>query len=80
MENHLSVYLAAVALVLQHAVAEDDLPKPFGIGIGPSYVGGMESDTNGTKIALEVYSQYRRYRKLTDQTANADYYKRYPSE
>ena len=79
METKLCVYLAAaVGLLLQHAAGEDTPPppKPFGIGHGPAYIGGRDTDANGTKIALEVYRQYRQYRKLTDQVADADYYTR----
>ena len=70
----LFAYLSAFSLVLQHTAGAP--PKPFGIGHGPAYIGGRDTDANGTRIAMEVYSQYRQYRKLTDQVADADYYAR----
>ena len=48
----------------------------LGIGHGPAYIGGRDTDANGTKIALEVYSQYRQYKKINGQMENEDYYKR----
>ena len=76
MENKLYVYLTAVALLLQTVATEDapPQPKPFGIGHGPAYIGGRDTDANGTRIALEVYNLYRQYRKLTE-VADVDYYK-----
>ena len=70
----LFAYLSAFSLVNQHTAGAP--PKPFGLGVGPTYIGGRDTDANGTRIAMEVYSQYRQYKKINGQVENEDYYKR----
>ena len=57
------------------SVEDDKVPKPFGIGHGPAFVGGRETDVNGTMTALNIYNQYIQYKRLLG-TADEEYYKR----
>ena len=53
--------------------------KPFGLGQGPFYVGGRDTDEEGTKIALNIYQQFLVYKKLMAKSFLEDeqYYERY---
>ena len=46
--------------------AEDEkrIQKPFGLGQGPFFVGGRDTDAEGTKIALTIYKQFLVYKKF----------------
>ena len=79
-----------VTLVQLHAIlvlasssgpAEDEnkIPKPFGLGQGPFFVGGRDTDKEGTRIALTIYKQFLVYKKLLGQSFLEDeqYYDRY---
>jgi len=46
--------------------------KPFGIGHGPAYLGGSQAGTEGTKIALDIYKQYRQYKRVAGLTLIED--------
>ena len=56
------------ALLVLAAVASEDekriSPKPFGLGQGPFFVGGRDTDAEGTKIALTIYKQFLVYKKF----------------
>ena len=57
---------------------ENRIPKPFGLGQGPFFVGGRDTDAEGTKIALRIYKQFLVYKKLLGQSFLEDeqYYDR----
>lgn len=57
----ITLLLAAAAVSAEENVT---LPKPFGIGIGPTYLGGRETDEAGTKLSLDIYNQYINYKRL----------------
>ena len=70
------------ALLVLAAVASEDekrIPKPFGLGLGPFFVGGRDTDAEGTKIALTIYHQFLVYKKLLRKSFLEDeqYYDRY---
>ena len=71
----ITLLLAAVAV---SAEENKTLPKPFGIGIGPTYLGGRETDEAGTKLSLDIYSQYINYKRLMMLNLEPDeqYYRR----
>ena len=39
--------------------SKPDWPKPFGLGIGPSNIGGRDTVWDGHDLILELYSSYR---------------------
>ena len=56
---------------------EHKVEKPFGLGQGPFYVGGRDTDEEGTKIALNIYQQFLDYKKLMAKSFLEDeYYER----
>ena len=60
----------------QGATVEDEkVPKPFGLDHGPAFVGGRETDANGTMTALNIYNQYIQYKRLLGK-ADEEYYKK----
>ena len=59
----------------QGATVEEKSRKPFGLGHGPAFVGGRETDGNGTLTALNIYNQYIQYRRLLGK-ADEEYYKK----
>ena len=67
-------------LVLAAGAAEDEntIPKPFGLGQGPFFVGGRDTDAEGTRIALTIYKQFLVYKKFLGQSFLEDeqYYDR----
>ena len=67
-----SVLLYSGATIMAKEVEK---PKPFGTGVGPTFIGGRDSDSDGTKIALEVYRQFRQYKRIVDKV-DEDYYSR----
>lgn len=54
-------------------------PKPFGLGIGPAFIGGQDTVWAGDDLVFTLYAAYRRYKLLTGQTTSADgeYYQRW---
>jgi len=54
-------------------------PKPFGLGIGPSYIGGRDSDLEGTQLSLKIYSQYVMFKRMMGMNLVNDekYYQEY---
>jgi len=74
------VILGAVLLALVSAAEENKtLPRPFGIGVGPSYIGGRDTDKEGTQLSLKIYKQYINYKRLMRQSFEKDelYYERF---
>jgi len=53
--------------------------KPFGLGVGPSYIGGSDTVFEGDSLVFQLYADFRRYNKLTGKTSNEveEYYKRW---
>ena len=53
-------------------------PKPFGLGIGPTYIGGRDTDAEGTELSLTIYKQFINFKRLTKQSLADDenYYSR----
>ena len=41
------------------------LPKPFGLGVGSGYIGGRDTDKEGTEVALRILGQYINYKVLS---------------
>jgi len=68
--------LAAVAV---YGEENKTLPKPFGIGIGPTYIGGRDTDDLGTKLSLDIYKQYILAQRLMGKNLMEDeqYYTRW---
>lgn len=54
-------------------------PKPFGLGIGPTYIGGRDTDAEGTELSLTIYKQFINFKRLTKQSLADDenYYSRW---
>ena len=52
-------------------------PKPFGIGRGSIFIGGRETDEEGTEIALKIYRQFIQYKRIFNLSEiDEDYYGR----
>jgi len=66
--------LILTILSLASAAEEETktLPKPFGLGIGPTYIGGRDTDLEGTKLSLKIYKQYIQYKRLMQQSLEDD--------
>jgi len=73
--------LLAAAAVSGEEAQNKTLPKPFGIGLGPTYIGGRETDEAGTKLSLDIYKQYINYKRLMMMNLAPDeqYYTRWTS-
>jgi len=53
-------------------------PKPFGIGRGSTFIGGRETDKEGTEIALKIYRQFIQYKRIVHATEiDEEYYGRF---
>ena len=66
--------LTLTILSLASAAEEENkpLPKPFGLGIGPTYIGGRDTDLEGTQLSLKIYKQYIQYKRLMQQSLEDD--------
>jgi len=66
-------------VVVQGNEENKTLPKPFGIGHGPVFIGGRDTDQEGTQLSLKIYSHYRNYMNLIGQVLLEDhqYYDRW---
>ena len=53
-------------------------PKPFGVGLGPTFIGGRDTDKAGTDLSLKIYKQFLQYKNLLFVTPPSDkaYYDR----
>eukprot|EP00092_Neocalanus_flemingeri_P004439 GFUD01004774.1.p1 GENE.GFUD01004774.1~~GFUD01004774.1.p1 ORF type:complete len:566 (+),score=118.87 GFUD01004774.1:136-1833(+) len=75
--------LVTVLLLVAAVQAEEEknitLPKPFGIGIGPAYIGGRDTDEEGTELSLKIYQQYIMFKRLSSMNLQEDeqYYSRW---
>ena len=71
-------FLQLNAILVLAEEEENKVKKPFGIGQGPFYVGGRDTDAEGTKIALTIYNQFLIYKKFLGQSFLEDeqYYER----
>jgi len=47
-------------------------PKPFGVGVGPAYIGGRDTDKEGTQVALRILGQYINYKVLSGEATEQD--------
>ena len=74
MEPRLILALVLVTLVLAEDEGETSKNRPFGLGHGPAFIGGRDTDGNGTQTALNIYNQYLQYKRLTGWTGDTDYY------
>ena len=68
----------AVFVGKKQGFAPDKWPKPFGLGIGPAYIGERDTVWAGDDLVFTLYAAYRRFKLLTGQTTSADgeYYQR----
>ena len=59
---------------------QEEINKPFGLGQGPFFVGGRDTDHEGTQIALTIYQQFLVYKKFMGKSFLEDeqYYDRSP--
>ena len=66
--------------VTEEATAEMESlpPKPFGVGLGPTFIGGRDTDKAGTDLSLKIYKQFLQYKNLLFATPPNDkaYYDR----
>ena len=66
--------------VTEEATAEMESlpPKPFGVGLGPTFIGGRDTDKAGTDLSLKIYKQFLQYKNLLFATQPNDkaYYDR----
>ena len=67
--------------LLSSAEEAEDLrapSKPFGVGIGPVYIGGQDTDLERAELTLKIYKQYINYKRLSQQSLREDeeYYAR----
>jgi len=53
-----------LAAVLAVAAAEGEKKKPFGLGIGPTYIGGSDVRHGGVAFVNKINEQYRTYKQL----------------
>jgi len=64
------------ALLLIHLLsitgAKADEGKPFGTGVGPVFIGGRDTDNEGTQVALRIFRQYINYKVLSDEATTVD--------
>merc|ERR1711915_69159 len=56
--------------------------KPFGVGIGPVYISGHDTDLERTELTLKIYKQYINYKRLSQQSLreNEEYYARWTDQ
>lgn len=47
-------------------------PKPFGLGVGPVFIGGRDTDKEGTQVALRILGQYINYKVLSGEATQQD--------
>jgi len=54
-------------------------PKPFGLGIGPAFIGSSDTVWEADMFVFQLYSGYRRYQELTGRKSAEDeeYYNRW---
>ena len=79
MNNFLTILFMCLVIENKSTNGENEpssVKKPFGIGIGRVFIGGRDTDEEGTNVGLTVYSQYRQFLRLTKQNANEEYYQR----
>ena len=69
----------AVFVGKKEGLAPEKYPKPFGVGVGPAYIGGSDTVWEGNSLVFLLYTDYRRYNKLTGRTSREveEYYKRH---
>jgi len=46
--------------------------KPFGLGVGPVFIGGQDTDIEGTQVALRILAQYINYKVLSGEATEMD--------
>jgi len=47
-------------------------PKPFGLGVGPVFIGGRDTDKEGTQVSLRILGQYINYKVLSGEASDQD--------
>jgi len=74
--------LTIISLSVAEEAQNKTLPKPFGVGIGPVYIGGRDTDLEGTKLSLKIYKQYIQYKRLLQQSYKDDeqYYAKWTNQ
>jgi len=74
--------LTILSLSVAQEAQNKTLPKPFGVGIGPVYIGGRDTDLEGTKLSLIIYKQYIQYKRLLQQSLQDDeqYYAKWTNQ
>jgi len=73
------VVVICLATICQADEEIKSRPKPFGVGLGPAYVGGRETDSEGEILVRKMYSWYINYKRLTNKMVEGDeqYYERW---
>jgi len=64
---------SGVLIQAEDPSTEEAKPKPFGIGVGKTFIGGRDTDNEGTQIALTIYSQYLQYQRIVGNVDEAYY-------
>eukprot|EP00092_Neocalanus_flemingeri_P006923 GFUD01007473.1.p1 GENE.GFUD01007473.1~~GFUD01007473.1.p1 ORF type:complete len:334 (+),score=84.19 GFUD01007473.1:264-1265(+) len=72
----------AVFVGRKEGFSPKEWPKPFGLGVGPAYIGGRDTVWAGNSLVLELYAGYRKYKVLTQKTTTEEeeYYQRWTSQ
>jgi len=69
----------AVFVGKKEGIDPEKYPKPFGLGVGPAFIGGSDTVWEGDNLVFQLYAAYRRYNLLTGETSSEaeEYYKRW---
>jgi len=77
-----TVLVTVLAVTIVTCEENVTYPKPFGITIGPTYIGGRDTDQEGTQLSLKIYKQYINYKRLMSESYQEDemYYERWTDQ
>jgi len=66
------VFLLIHLLSITGVRADGAEGKPFGLGVGPVFIGGQDTDLEGAQVALRILGQYINYKVLSGEATELD--------
>jgi len=66
------VFLLIHLLLITGLRADGADGKPFGLGVGPVFIGGQDTDLEGAQVALRILGQYINYKVLSGEATELD--------
>ena len=67
------IICAGLGMLSYYFLQDAKVKKPVGLGLGPSFIGGMNTDAKGIRLFLRIFEEFKNYKMLTQADDENEY-------